>query len=82
MASDDLELMSIDELWALLSLTVNNASPALDKKAQEVALIARALGNRCTGPSIEQKAQPGKFELSRERSGLSYDRSIISGGTR
>ena len=29
---------------ALLSLTVNNASPALDKKAQEVALIARALG--------------------------------------
>jgi hypothetical protein len=29
---------------ALLSLTVNNASPALDKKAQEVALIAQALG--------------------------------------
>jgi hypothetical protein len=28
---------------ALLSLTVNNASPALDKQAQEVALIARAL---------------------------------------
>jgi len=28
---------------ALLTLTVNNASPALDKKAQEVALIARAL---------------------------------------
>ena len=29
---------------ALLSLTVNNASPALDKKYSEVALIARALG--------------------------------------
>jgi hypothetical protein len=28
---------------ALLSLTVNNASPAQDKKFQEVALIARAL---------------------------------------
>lgn len=28
---------------ALLSLTVNNQSPALDKQAQEVALIARAL---------------------------------------
>jgi hypothetical protein len=28
---------------ALLSLTVNNASPALDKKFQEVQLIARAL---------------------------------------
>ena len=28
---------------ALLALTVNNASPALDKQAQEVALIARAL---------------------------------------
>jgi len=28
---------------ALLTLTVNNASPALDKKAQEVVLIARAL---------------------------------------
>lgn len=28
---------------ALLSLTVNNASPALDKQTQEVALIARAL---------------------------------------
>jgi hypothetical protein len=27
----------------LLTLTVNNASPALDKKHQEVALIARAL---------------------------------------
>jgi hypothetical protein len=27
----------------LLTLTVNNASPALDKKAQEVQLIARAL---------------------------------------
>ena len=28
---------------ALLSLTVNNAIPALDKQAGEVALIARAL---------------------------------------
>jgi len=28
---------------ALLSLTVNNASPARDKKHQEVQLIARAL---------------------------------------
>jgi hypothetical protein len=28
---------------ALLSLTVNNQSPALDKQTQEVALIARAL---------------------------------------
>jgi hypothetical protein len=28
---------------ALLSLTVNNASPALEKKAQEVQLISRAL---------------------------------------
>lgn len=28
---------------ALLSLTLNNAAPALDKQAQEVALIARAL---------------------------------------
>jgi hypothetical protein len=28
---------------SLLTLVVNNASPALDKKAQEVALIARAL---------------------------------------
>lgn len=28
---------------ALLTLTVNNASPALDKKSQEVRLIARAL---------------------------------------
>jgi hypothetical protein len=28
---------------ALLSLTVNNQSPALDKKAQEAALVARAL---------------------------------------
>jgi hypothetical protein len=28
---------------ALLTLTVSNASPALDKQAQEVALIARAL---------------------------------------
>ena len=28
---------------ALLTLTVNNRSPALDKQAQEVALIARAL---------------------------------------
>jgi hypothetical protein len=27
----------------LLTLTINNASPALDKKHQEVALIARAL---------------------------------------
>jgi hypothetical protein len=28
---------------ALLTLTVNNASPALDKQASEVSLIARAL---------------------------------------
>jgi hypothetical protein len=28
---------------ALLTLTVNNASPALDKQHQEVQLIARAL---------------------------------------
>jgi hypothetical protein len=28
---------------ALLTLTVNNQSPALDKQASEVALIARAL---------------------------------------
>jgi hypothetical protein len=28
---------------ALLSLTVNNLSPALDKQSQEVAQIARAL---------------------------------------
>ena len=28
---------------ALLTLTVNNASPALDKQHQEVALISRAL---------------------------------------
>jgi hypothetical protein len=28
---------------ALLSLTVNNQAPALDKQGQEVALIARAL---------------------------------------
>lgn len=28
---------------ALLTLTVNNPSPALDKQAQEVALIERAL---------------------------------------
>jgi hypothetical protein len=29
---------------ALLTLTVNNLAPALDKKTQEVAVIARALG--------------------------------------
>jgi hypothetical protein len=28
---------------ALLTLTVNNASPAMDKQHQEVALISRAL---------------------------------------
>jgi hypothetical protein len=37
---------------ALLSLTVNDASPALGKKFQEVALIARAL--QLAGHDIKQ----------------------------
>jgi hypothetical protein len=41
---------------ALLTLTVNNLAPALDKQAQEVALVARALHLAAT----EIRANGGK----------------------